>query len=337
MPRLSASRAASLLGVACLLSSCATEEPPKREAFQRVLSFGDSLSDVGTYEPAARSFGGGRFTTNPGAIWVEVVADHLGLSITPNRTEGFELPTTLLGGTGYAQGGARVKLRPGVGCNPDPQTGRCLFVSAVPVSEQVSRHLETGAFEERDLVFVLGGNNDVFFQRGEVAAGRTTAPDAVEAMRQAARDQVAELSRIEAAGARHVVTFTVPDSSGAPSGASLSPTQKELVTSLVAAFNETLIATLEESGLETRVLDVHALFGDFIVHPEAHGLANVTEPACLPRGMLGNTSLFCAPDSLVTPDADETHLFADDTHPSTKGHALFADFVLEGLRGFGWL
>ncbi|WP_414220088.1 hypothetical protein [Cupriavidus necator] len=38
------------------------ENPPLK--FQ-VVSFGDSLSDVGTYAPVAQLVGGGRFTTNP--------------------------------------------------------------------------------------------------------------------------------------------------------------------------------------------------------------------------------------------------------------------------------
>ena len=56
------------------------------------MSFGDSLSDVGTYAPATSLAGdgsapyfGGRFTTNgPGAaVWVELLAAELGLAITP--------------------------------------------------------------------------------------------------------------------------------------------------------------------------------------------------------------------------------------------------------------
>ncbi len=34
----------------------------------QVVSFGDSLSDVGTYAPIAAAVGGGRFTTNPGQV-----------------------------------------------------------------------------------------------------------------------------------------------------------------------------------------------------------------------------------------------------------------------------
>ena len=38
----------------------------------QVVSFGDSLSDVGTYSPViTSSFGGGRFTTNPGEVWTQ--------------------------------------------------------------------------------------------------------------------------------------------------------------------------------------------------------------------------------------------------------------------------
>ena len=50
----------------------------------QVVSFGDSLSDVGTYSPvAAANFGGGRFTTNPGEVWVQNVAKYYGDTLTP--------------------------------------------------------------------------------------------------------------------------------------------------------------------------------------------------------------------------------------------------------------
>src|SRR5579862_3969033 len=50
----------------------------------QVVSFGDSLSDVGTYSPVIQgSFGGGRFTTNPGEVWTQKVAEYYGGTLTP--------------------------------------------------------------------------------------------------------------------------------------------------------------------------------------------------------------------------------------------------------------
>ena len=84
--------------------------PTTKGAFTAVVSFGDSLSDVGTYAPATSLAGNGtmpyfagKFTTNdttpssvPGAalgkIWVENLAASLGLAVTPAETGGFGGP-----------------------------------------------------------------------------------------------------------------------------------------------------------------------------------------------------------------------------------------------------
>src|SRR6476660_7010998 len=66
--------------------------PTEKGSFAAVVSFGTSVSDVGTYTPATSATGdgrppfiGGKFTTNgPGAtVWVENVAAALGLAVTP--------------------------------------------------------------------------------------------------------------------------------------------------------------------------------------------------------------------------------------------------------------
>lgn len=79
-------------------------------AYNRLFVFGDSLSDTGTYTPVARGARGGKFTTNPGQLWIEIIADKLGRQVQPNRFEGFKSPLVKLHGTNYAQGGARVTL-----------------------------------------------------------------------------------------------------------------------------------------------------------------------------------------------------------------------------------
>src|SRR5450755_2003106 len=76
--------------------------PTTKGSFTAVVSFGDSLSDVGTYAVATSLTGngqppyfGGKFTTNEtntnglpdanplGKIWVENIAASLGITITP--------------------------------------------------------------------------------------------------------------------------------------------------------------------------------------------------------------------------------------------------------------
>src|SRR5437868_12016325 len=102
---------------ALLLSLFAATAAPSASAasFSNVVVFGDSLSDAGYVRPffqglVSQGFPSalvpvlGRFTTNPGPVWSELVAQYYG--VTPN-------PSNVSGGTIYAQGGARVDQVPG--------------------------------------------------------------------------------------------------------------------------------------------------------------------------------------------------------------------------------
>jgi phospholipase/lecithinase/hemolysin len=68
--------------------------PTTKGSFTSIVSFGDSLSDVGTYAPATSLAGngtppffGGKFTTNSatGTVWVENLATSIGLVVTPAK------------------------------------------------------------------------------------------------------------------------------------------------------------------------------------------------------------------------------------------------------------
>ncbi|MFT3953386.1 MAG: hypothetical protein QM722_02965 [Piscinibacter sp.] len=89
----------------------------------------------------------------------------------------------------------------------------------------------------------------------------------------------------------------------------------------------------------------------WIADPATYGLTNVTTPACdvdkistLTGGQVDDgTSLFCngttgAPFNTLVTGADVTSwLFADTVHPSTKGHQLFSDALVEQLRAAHWI
>jgi phospholipase/lecithinase/hemolysin len=168
--------------------------PTTKGSFTAVVSFGDSLSDVGAYSPATSLAGngqppffGGKFTTNEtsngapdanplGKIWVENVAASLGLVVTPAEVgfNGVSVKCPIaaaappLAGTctGYGQGGSRVTDPMGIGHNADGSGAL-----TVPVVQQLANHLARFAsFKDTDLVFVYAGNNDVFTQFGVFAA-----------------------------------------------------------------------------------------------------------------------------------------------------------------------
>ena len=188
----------SLLFSAALLAACGGGDPDvpgsgspsgaptSKGSFTAVVSFGDSLSDAGSYAPATSLAGtgqppyfGGKFTTNDtsngtptstplGKVWVENLAATLGLVVTPAEV-GFgassvkcpaaAVPALAASCTAYGQGGSRVTDPNGIG-----HAGGAL---TVPVSTQIANHLARfTSFKASDLILVYGGNNDVFTQFG---------------------------------------------------------------------------------------------------------------------------------------------------------------------------
>ncbi len=103
----------------------------------QVVSFGDSLSDVGTYAPIASAVGGGRFTTNPGQVWTQDVAQYYGDTLSAAYTIDVTHKLSAQGGLGYAEGGATV-------ATPANQYDFLTDVIGnieMPVNQQVSSYL----------------------------------------------------------------------------------------------------------------------------------------------------------------------------------------------------
>jgi phospholipase/lecithinase/hemolysin len=260
----------------------ASNTPPGGVNLQ-VVSFGDSLSDVGTYSPnILPGFGGGRFTTNPGEIWVQKIAEYYGGSITPAYEGGFGLPLTATGGLGYAQGGSDVSA-----ANPQGQgwAPNNAAATTVPVETQVNQYLTAhGSFNGNQLVLINGGANDIFqfattANLGALGAALTTdypaflknagLPDTptnrvafVANYLQTHNTQVAasavalatQIQKIVSAGGTHVVLMTIPDIGQTPLGQqanATNPSASALLTAITAAYNgtvEQLIAPLLQSG-----------------------------------------------------------------------------------------
>lgn len=182
-----------------VLAGCGGSSPEAgdqtvRVKFSSQVSFGDSLSDVGTYNVGTvAALKGGKFTINgdntainptlTGRNWTELVAAQLGLpapcaamtGLEGNAAQGFSVARVNHAGCyGYAQGGARVTNPVGPG---NAATGSALGALTVPVVTQVANHLAIsgGKFKGDEIVFVMAGGNDVLFQLSKLSADATAA------------------------------------------------------------------------------------------------------------------------------------------------------------------
>lgn len=336
------------LGAAVLLAACGGDGAPK---FDRVVSFGDSLSDVGTYATPGlvATTGGGKYTVNSASarIWVEQLATRLELgSLCAAQTglnssgplAGFAAPVTNKSGCfAYGQGGARVTQPVG----PANQalialgdTSGYLGQLTDPVVNQMNRHLAAGGYTGSELVVVLAGGNDLFMNLGAVGAG-TPPATAVAAMGTAGAELAGYVKTLVLdKGARYVLVVTLPDVSKTPFAYAQSAQTQGLIQTMSKTFNDQLTAGLAGLG-GVIVADGYARGQDVAARSAAYGISNGTGVACDPaKATIG--SLGCSAATLVSGDVSR-YQFADSVHPTPYGHQLYADLAMEALAKAGWV
>ena len=319
-----------LLAAALLLGACGGGDPDvpgsgspsgaptTKGAFTAVVSFGDSLSDVGTYSPPTSLAGdgnapyfGGQFTTNSvrssnfvGTVWVQNLATSLGLRVTPAEV-GFNgpsvkcpavaLPDLASTCTGYGQGGSRVTDPNGI--------GKAAGALTVPMVTQIANHLARfTSFKDTDLILVYGGNNDVLIQFAafadastlvqiDLAAGRITADQARVAQFNAQTKAQVEIKKaaqelagyvrtqILAKGGKYVAVMMLNDISDTPFGKKSVPANaRPVLTDLSRSFNLWLRDGM--TGQPVQLIDTFAIFKETLAHPDTFGFVNVTDAAC---------------------------------------------------------
>ncbi|OIR16270.1 GDSL-like lipase/acylhydrolase [mine drainage metagenome] len=339
----------SAILISIILAGCggggSNSDLPAKPRFTSQVSFGDSLSDVGSYKVGPiLAAGGGQFTINAASAtpptltnWTELTAASLGLGTCAALTGGFGVvPVAHPGCFGYAEGGARVTLQPGVG-NTDSTLGPGSGAMTVPVLQQIQNHLAaiTGnKFSGSELVLVMAGANDVFTQAAYVAASAVSPASAVAAVQTAAAELANDVkTQIIANGAKYVVVANIPDIGQTPYGVSLGA-NVALIDTLVSAFNAQLKADLPDSPNVLNV-DAFTASGDEVANPAKYNLSNVIAPACNIAALPNNSSLFCTPSTLI-PAVDAHYLYADAVHPTPYGYALFATYILQAMTNKGW-
>jgi outer membrane lipase/esterase len=286
--------------------------------FSNVIVFGDSLSDAGYYRPFLTSLGLpasvvailGRFTTNPGPVWSELVSQHYGITPAASNANGFI----------FAQGGARVSS---ASASTPPGAAQR------PVSTQIDEYLARagGGADPNALYAVWAGANDIFQQLGAFSAGAINQGQLQTNVLAAATAEVGQIARLQAAGARYIIVFGLPNIGATPAFA--GSTSAGSVTALSAGYNTTLFSNLAGAGIRVIPVDAFALLNEISANPGAYGFTNITGIACGPFPPITTTpsSQFCLPSNLAAPNAGQTYLFADSVHPTAAAQAIVAQFV----------
>lgn len=311
---------------ALVLSLFATFGATQSQAaqFSNVVVFGDSLSDAGYYRPFLTSLGLpaslvatlGRFTINPGPVWSEIVSQHYGVA-NPAASNA--------GGFIYAQGGARV-TQPSAATPPGS--------AQRPVSTQINEFLAAGGgtADPNALYAVFAGGNDMLQNLGLFQAGQITQAQLQANVLQAATDDVAQVARLRAAGARYILVFALPDVGGTPSAAAGGPAIAGAVTQLSAGFNTTLFTGLASAGIRAIPVDTFGLFTDVKNNAAAFGFTNTTGVACQTFPPTNsNSSQFCTAATIVP--GGQTYLFADSVHPTPAAQAILGQYVESLIDG----
>ena len=291
-------------------------------SFNGVYIFGDSLSDAGFYRPGIAALVGaptaaaiGKFTTNPGPVWSELIAQYYGGNAAASNA----------GGGIYAQGGMQV-----TGNAPASRLGP--GGTQRPMASQISEYLASngGVANPNALYGVWFGANDFFTQVDLLVAGTLSLAQVQGNVPVIAAAEVAQIARLQAAGARYILAFNLPDigTTLAFNGSPLAA----LATGFSAGYNTSLFTGLKSANIKVIPVDIASLVGELRANPSAYGFTNTTGTACN-LALTQGTSLFCSQAALVSANAAQTYFFADSVHPTTAAHAIFADLVKSLIDG----
>jgi len=280
--------------------------------YSSTIFFGDSLSDAGTYASTVQLVypGTGKFTTNPGPVWSEDLAATLGTQAKP----------AVDGGTNYAAGGARVSKNPGF-----PYTTN--FIAAAPaIRDQISSYLTSngGRADANALFSVWAGANDLFALEDPAANTAYLA----DPLPQVAGELAAQIGRLKNAGARQVIVFNLPDIGATPGSIADGPSKAAITTQHTEEYNHALFTQLNAQGISVIPIDTFNLLRLLVNDPTRFGFSNSTTPACdltqVPSSLVCNSSNYAA-------GSDQSHVFADNDHPTTGAHRMLAQYVVSVL------
>lgn len=368
---------ATAIGSALLVAACGGGDQASPVKFTSMVSFGDSLSDVGTYKVGTvAALGGGTYSVNgiggalgasptPTKNWTELIAVQLGQTapcsaqtgLDGAAAQGFSVPVVIHAGClNYAQGGSRVTNPVGPGNKLLGGSNAVLGQLTVPIITQISNHLSTvgGSFKGTELVTMAAGANDLFINLATISptvtalvgggmdvttATNTASSAAVTAMGTAGAELATYIkTQIVGKGAKYVAVVNVPDVSKTPFAYAQDAATQGLINRMTTTFNTQLQNGLAGT-LGIRMVDAYSDIRNQAVNPGQYNLSNVTTPACNLTSPSPNAlgSSLVCNTSNVIAGDTSRYLFADSVHPSPYGYKLLAQLVSKELVVAGWL
>ena len=298
--------------LAVVLAGCGASTIESTLVPTRVVSFGDGFSDLGQ--------GGTRYTVNDGtaSIWMERISTGYGLTATAAVT----------GGTGYAQGNARVIAKPDAAGEASTRTLR----------EQIDAFLATKAFAPLDVVTINGGISDIVAEMAAVQAGSITEAQMLINVRAAGRELGNQTRRMVNAGAKYVLVAGVYNLGKSPWATSIAKADHLQTASI--AFNEGLLVSIVDLGANVLYVDTAQFFNGLIAVPATYNLTDATTVVCTSID-LGNgigiginkvNSAKCTTTTITAGLVYNNYVFADAIYMTPFTQRQFGDFALTKLR-----
>jgi len=160
-----------------------------------------------------------------------------------------------------------------------------------------------------------------------------------------------QIGSILSAGATHVVVSNVPDIGQTPLALATGTAGQAALSAITQTFNAALKATLSQAGNLNKVIYIDAyswqdnLASNYLSNGytvsntgTACNLVNMAATATA-NGLSDPTdyasSLYCTPSFLTIAGADQTYMYADAVHPTTRTHALFATYIEQQIAASG--
>src|SRR5262245_37322543 len=299
--------------LAFLVLQSLTPSAPAHAWQQRLVFFGDSLSDPGNYfiayhqistrpfEPipsAPYAIGGFHFSNGP--TWAEQLA--WGLRTPASRLPALLAPHVF---TNYAVG--RARARPGAPVFSD-----------FDLATQVQRFLaDAGGHAPAGATYALWiGSNDLNDALNALLVDPSGATS-FGIIGDAIASEAGAIQMLWIAGARDFLVLNLPDLALTPAVRALGPQAQFAASFLSQAYHAALAQAVEQlgtlPGIRIPTLNVYALLAAAAKDPAAFGLENAQD-SCLAFGVIQNA--ICQ-----TPNR---YLFWDGVHPTTAGHGIVA-------------
>src|SRR5207253_4674969 len=133
-----------------------------------------------------------------------------------------------------------------------------------PVSTQIDEFLArtSGTADPNALYGVWVGAIDLFVQLTALQTGAITQAQLQTNVLGAASAEIAQIGRLQAAGARYILVFGLPDIGATPRLAAAGAATAGAVTQLSAGYNTTLFSGLASAGIRVIPVDTFALISE---------------------------------------------------------------------------